>query len=230
MEKKYHCLNQKLHNLSSQHMETHTKNPHFYPRVVNNINITFTTEENKLLQKALKYKHLKPKQWIQTLAIEAETTINLPPIPDQDPLRYQTARNLSRLAHNTNQKTSHNIQAYREKRIFNGIQEKLRHNSAIITKADKGNSIIIIDKIIYDCKILNFLDNNCFQTESKDPTKRFQNEVRKTINSCPLITPSNLKWKYVNMNPSPSTIRGLIKIHKPDAPIRPIINWQHAPA
>jgi hypothetical protein len=39
-----------------------------------------------------------------------------------------------------------------------------------------------------------------------------------------------MKRKYVNMNPSPPTIRGLIKIHKPEAPIRPIINWQQAPA
>jgi hypothetical protein len=32
------------------------------------------------------------------------------------------------------------------------------------------------------------------------------------------------------MNPSSPTIRGLIKIHKPEAPIRPIINWKQAPA
>ena len=32
------------------------------------------------------------------------------------------------------------------------------------------------------------------------------------------------------MNPSPPNIRSLIKIHKPDAPIRPIINWVDAPA
>jgi hypothetical protein len=32
------------------------------------------------------------------------------------------------------------------------------------------------------------------------------------------------------MNPSPANKRGLIKIHKAEAPIRPIINWQQAPA
>jgi len=30
--------------------------------------------------------------------------------------------------------------------------------------------------------------------------------------------------------PSPPTIKGLIKIHKPEQPIRPIVNWRHAPA
>jgi hypothetical protein len=34
----------------------------------------------------------------------------------------------------------------------------------------------------------------------------------------------------VNLNPSTHTISGLIKINKPDVPIRPIINWKEAPA
>jgi hypothetical protein len=32
------------------------------------------------------------------------------------------------------------------------------------------------------------------------------------------------------MNPAAPTIRGLPKIHKNECPIRPIINWQDAPA
>jgi hypothetical protein len=32
------------------------------------------------------------------------------------------------------------------------------------------------------------------------------------------------------MNPTAPTIKGLIKIHKEHAPIRPIINWRNAPA
>jgi hypothetical protein len=47
---------------------------------------------------------------------------------------------------------------------------------------------------------------------------------------CPIIIPPPTKWKYVNMNPCSRTIRGLIKIHKPEAPIRPIINRKQAPA
>ena len=34
----------------------------------------------------------------------------------------------------------------------------------------------------------------------------------------------------INLNPTTPTIRGLIKIHKKEAPIRPIINWKNAPA
>jgi hypothetical protein len=34
----------------------------------------------------------------------------------------------------------------------------------------------------------------------------------------------------INLNPSPPTIRGLIKLHKTGHPIRPIVNWKNAPA
>jgi hypothetical protein len=37
------------------------------------------------------------------------------------------------------------------------------------------------------------------------------------------------KWKYIYLNPSPPTIRGLTKIHKTDSPVRHIVNWENAP-
>jgi hypothetical protein len=53
--------------------------------------------------------------------------------------------------------------------------------------------------------------------------------TRKNINSCSLIVLNDKKWKYVNLNPSPPNLNGLIKIHKQDAPIHPIVNWKDAP-
>jgi hypothetical protein len=38
------------------------------------------------------------------------------------------------------------------------------------------------------------------------------------------------KWQYTKLNPTAPTIKGLIKIHKIDYPIRPIVNWRNAPA
>jgi hypothetical protein len=40
----------------------------------------------------------------------------------------------------------------------------------------------------------------------------------------------NQRWKYINFNPTTPTIRGLIKIHKEESPIRPVINWRNVPA
>jgi len=38
------------------------------------------------------------------------------------------------------------------------------------------------------------------------------------------------RWKYINLKPIPPTIRGLVKIHMEDCPIKPTVNWKNAPA
>jgi hypothetical protein len=54
-------------------------------------------------------------------------------------------------------------------------------------------------------------------------------ELNKKLNSCPTIIPTTGKWKHKNLKPKPPQLRGLIKIHKPDTLICPIINWKTAP-
>jgi hypothetical protein len=178
--------------------------------------------------------HIPPRFWIKTLSLEAETAINILPTPDQDPIRYQVARTIEKLAnktiHNNSQTTFQNRRAQTERGIIKGVRNKLNQYDALVTKADKGQSIIIIKRAEYNDKVQEFLSNNNFQTTHKNPTNTFQRETKKTINSCPTIIPANTKWKYTNMNPKSPTIRGLIKLHKLNAPIRPIINWQQAPA
>jgi len=61
-----------------------------------------------------------------------------------------------------------------------------------------------------------------------DPTKKFQ--MISVIKDCQLIIHKDERWKYINLNPTPPMIRGLIKIHKEDSPIRPVVNWKNAPA
>ena len=80
----------------------------------------------------------------------------------------------------------------------------------------------------YQLKMQNFIDTNNFRTSATNPTKTFQNQIRKTINnSTKLINPDS-RWKFINLNPSAPTIRGLIKLHKADQSIRPVVNWRNA--
>ena len=50
-------------------------------------------------------------------------------------------------------------------------------NDAMISKADKGNSIVILYLEDYHRKVQNFIDNNNFVALKKDPTKKFHNKV-----------------------------------------------------
>jgi len=100
----------------------------------------------------------------------------------------------------------------------------------MITRADKGNSIVILPTCQYETKIQNFILNNNFHTATTDPTNTFQTQVRQTVNESSTLIPRDSRWKYINMNPSAPSIKGLIKLHKPDQPIRPVVNWKNAPA
>jgi hypothetical protein len=113
---------------------------------------------------------------------------------------------------------------------INNIKAKLTINNAIALKADKGNTIVIMYADDYHSKIQDFISNNNFTTVNKDLTKRFQKRFGDTIKDCPEIIHKYKKWKHINLNPTTLTIRGLPKIHKEQFPIRPIVNWQNAPA
>jgi hypothetical protein len=70
----------------------------FYPRVANNTDIKFTTDELNLLNKDLKYNlSYKNKNWIKTLAIETETALTQLPAHEQEYFRIQAAHNLKQL-------------------------------------------------------------------------------------------------------------------------------------
>jgi len=100
----------------------------------------------------------------------------------------------------------------------------------MITRADRGNSIVILPTQLYKTKIQNFLLSNNFHTATTNPTKTFQAQIRKTIKESKTLIPHDTRWKYININHFAPSIKGLIKIHKPDQPICPIVNWCNTPA
>jgi hypothetical protein len=184
---KYHTLNKKLEALS----RTNTKNVNsakqqFFPSTVNNTDFTFNPDEMSLLNKGLKYNlNFKHKSWIENLGLEAETAVALLPITEQDHVRHLIAHNLGRLygRHSDNQ-SFNTAKAIREKRTIQNIKTKLSANKAIITKAGKGNSLIIMYEGDYDSKIHNFIKDNNFNTSAIDPTKTFQTLIRLQNPNC----------------------------------------------
>jgi len=225
----YQRLDNKLHNLAQQQMNNPKVHHTFYPRIQNNTDCTFSSKEIGLLEKGPKYNlHNKKKNWFTNLALAAETAISLLPTTDREYFRNQVSDHLQKLKlhYKTNAQRNHQS----EHRTMKSIQTKLKENDAIITTADKGNSLVMLQTQQYKAKIQDFIDENSFQSSMTNPTKCFQNQVRKTINHSTALIPRDSKWRYVNLNPSVPTIKGLIKLHKPDQPIRPIVNWRNATA
>jgi hypothetical protein len=172
-DKKYSTINAKLNQLAKPQTNNSDFHKQFYPRVINNTNITFTSNELSLLKKGLKYNlgH-KHRDWITTLALEAETAISQLPNTEQQYIRYQVAHNIRQLYKKHNETQPVNT-AYmvREKRTINKIKNKLITKKAIVTKADKGNSVVITYQEDNYNKILKFISDNNFATVNNTPLK-----------------------------------------------------------
>jgi len=100
----------------------------------------------------------------------------------------------------------------------------------MITRADKGNSLVVLPTEQYENKIEQFIQSNNLLTSKTNPTESFQTQVRKVINNSKALIPPDEKWKHINLNPSAPSIKGLIKLHKPEHPIRPVVDWRGTPA
>jgi hypothetical protein len=129
MRSKYKSLDNKLHKLT-QAQKTKPQEQHtFYPRVINNTNIPFFDSEMSLLQKGLKYSiHAKKKNWIQNLALEAETAITQLPTNERDVYRKLVADHIDIL-----QKQNPTHKTHPEAKVIKSIQRKLKDNEAMIT-------------------------------------------------------------------------------------------------
>jgi hypothetical protein len=186
-----------------------------------------------LLNKGLKYNlNHKSKHRLSNTALEAEAATWRLPTGEQEHVRYHVVHNLQkRYKLNSGKHTGTDRNMRNKIKTINQIKIKLKEADAIVTKADKGNSIIRLNEDDYNSKIHTFISSNSFSQSAQDITNKLQRNIRTAINECSDIIPKDKKWKYINLNPStPPTIRGLVKIYKEESPIRPIINWKNTPA
>ena len=107
--------------------------------------------------------------------------------------------------------TNNNIRAQTEKGLIRQTKETLISNNDVLIKTDKGNTVVIEFQNSYHNKIQTFINNNSFTKINKDSTKKYQNSIRTSINKCQQIINKETKWNYINLNPTPPNIRGLIK-------------------
>jgi len=177
-----------------------------------------------LLNKGLKYSlHHKDKHWLSNLALEAEAALTPLPLREREHIRHQVAQKLHKLyKHHTNTPSPKTPRD--EIKIVNQIKKKLSDAKAMVTEDDKGNSMVIIYESDHTNKVQDFISNNNFIPVPRDVTNRLR-DIKNTINDCKVIFPKQNKWKFTSLKPTTPTLRGLIKIHKAESPIRPVVNW-----
>jgi hypothetical protein len=203
------------------------RSPHLVPQTDRQYSHKISDREYNLLNKGPKYNlHTIRPNWLTDLALEAETAIMQ--LPDIEFHRKRVTERIETL-HKDGPQT-HSKHVLQEACTAKSIRSKLEKNNATIARADKGNSLVVIPTEKYEDKIQDFINANKFQKTEANLTKKYQNQIRKTVTQSKHLIPTNSTWRYTNLNPSAPTIKGLIKLHKPGLPVRLVINWRNAPA
>lgn len=98
-----------------------------------------------------------------------------------------------------------------------------------MVKADKGSTMVILNKDTCARKIDDFLQENQFMHLQKDPTEKFQKQLQQIIPKCKDIIDKQQKKYLLQIKPRPPTLKAQIKTHKENEPIRPVVNNIQAP-
>ena len=100
----------------------------------------------------------------------------------------QVTRNMEELQTQfQTQKHYNNTRGLIEKKLIYQIKGNLITNNAIIVKTDKGNTLVIDLQKSYHEKIQTFVDSNNFTKINKVPTKKYQTDIRNSVNKCPQV-------------------------------------------
>lgn len=229
----YEKLNKKLDVLrntqqTQRQQNQHQHTPHtFYTRIKNMSDITFNKEEEQVLEMGLNYAFEKPvKHFIEDLIMDTECAIKQLDIKEQNIYRHLASKKLKQLQNTSKSNTLHKRQFYNLKQI----RTKLTQNNLIITKADKGKTIVIMHKDSYTQKIEDFLKENHFTQLQYDPTDKYQKQIQQTISKCNTLIEKQQKKYLTQIKPQPPKLKAQIKIHKDNSPIRPVVNSIYAPS
>lgn len=195
----------------------------FHPRVKNLTTTVLSNNELQLLEKGLKYNisdNVTNKS-LETLAVDAELAVI---INKKD----NVVKNL--VAHEI-QNIPTSCVPNHDKEIFKSLQKTIKDNDLIVSKADKGNAVVILTRNDYLDKVNDVISGNEFLHLPSDPTCKFAKEIRQSVENSDFIFPTTSnKQKILVMNPHAPKLYGLPKIHKHNIPIRPVVSYIGAPA
>jgi len=233
-KEKFITVNKKLTTLIAKNKQNNTDSKttdiqhQFHNKFINLSDINFTEKETNILESCNKT-NLKiiNEHTIENIIVETEYAINKLENTKQDEIRTQATMEITKFIKKYNMRKQNN---QKQNIDIKNIKHKLNTNNLTLIKADKSNANVIIDSNELEAKTIKFInENNCILL-NKDPTSKFQTQISNLIknNSSQVLNNKN-KNIYKMDNPIAPKLNTLIKLHKTDKPIRPLINSKTAP-
>jgi len=113
-------------------------------------------------------------------------------------------------------------------KIVKQIQLTLKNENLTLVKADKGETIVVLNQADYVNKVNDFLNCPNFQKIDRDPTNNYNKILKTNLATCKTLFSSSYD-NLLNMNPLAPRLYGLPKLHKPNVTIRPVVSHFTAP-
>lgn len=203
----------------------------FHNRTLNLSQTEFDHNEQEVLNLGLKYNfHNSPTiEDLEVIAVECENCISFSQNTQlKETLRSQTSTCLNNFYKNINN-SDQRPTPY--KKTLTSIKHKIKSNDLVISKADKGNCLVVLDKPEYINKVNQFLSSEDFTQITTNPLDRFMTKLKNTLKlTHETLTLFNTnKFKLTPINPLTPFLYGLPKIHKPEVPIRPVVSYCNSP-
>ena len=107
------------------------------------------------------------------------------------------------------------------------LKHLAKDKSIYITKADKGNAVVVLDRNDYNAKMEKIVtDPRTFRLLAEDPTLKQEDRLTRKLRALTdigFMTQEDFD-ECKSTGSQPARIYALPKIHKPDAPLRPILS------
>ena len=110
------------------------------------------------------------------------------------------------------------------RRLANALFVLKKNREIVVTKADKGNKVVIMNKLDYVAKLDDIVgDISTYESINSNPLKIWQRAYNSSIKTL-LKEHPNLAKRFNSYLPQLPFMYGLPKIHKPNNSLRPIIS------
>ena len=195
--------------------------------VVNLSSYTLSNAENSLLQKGLNFSMPNTKRNIPNFIASIENSIDqIHNVPEEEKsiIRHQVCMAV---------KSANDRQFKLPKEEFTAMKSLKNNNDITIVPADKGCSVVVIDKEEYISKIQEHLnDANTYQLKPSDTTPTLRSKINtylKKLFDGNFFTRSEYLYLFANSSTVP-LFYAHIKIHKIGNSIRPIVSFIGSPS
>lgn len=211
-------------NSPSSRLKTQSSQPNLSStsdktQVINLSDIYLDYATESIVKKGLNFAITPNKITVEEVISNIEVALKNLDIKKGEEIRQDIAK-ISR----TSKPPASNI-SLEEKRALNNLR---KNKNIVILKADKGNATVIMNRIAYDNKMEDHLNNSgCYKIIDKDPSEKVMREVIKKIKESSLddIT----KKKIIPNSAITPRIYGAPKVHKSNIPLRPIVSTIGSP-